>query len=141
MAKQKYLGYPYPITTHARGFFHTQFGSRQIKSDLLALLLTNQGSRVMLPNYGAGLRRFLFEPADTILIEKVKTLIANQIRTWEPRVAIQDIEVSIPNREDLSPEDTLENRESTLLVRIMFSEYDNIQEVDVLELSVPLGGS
>lgn len=37
-------------------------GKRAIKSDLIHLLLTTPGDRLYLPEFGADLRKFLFEP-------------------------------------------------------------------------------
>ena len=68
----KFLGAPYPIIKHPRGFFHTQSGIDQVKADLLILLLTNPGERVMLPDFGAGLNRLMFEPNDSILVLQTK---------------------------------------------------------------------
>jgi len=137
----KFLGMPYPLQDHARGFMHTQFGTQQIKSDMLALLLTNPGERVMLPNYGVGLRKFLFEPNDALVIQEVTQAIDSQIRLWEPRIVIKNIEVGIPSRNDLNPADSLEDIESILLIRIEFLDPDNIQEIHELKLEVPLGGA
>ena len=61
-----FLGSPYPIVKNPLGYFATQSGVNQIKADLLALLMTNQGDRTILPQYGCNLRQFLFEPADSI---------------------------------------------------------------------------
>jgi phage baseplate assembly protein W len=116
-------------------------GIDQIKSDILALLLTNQGERVMLPNFGADLRRFLFEPADAIVAEEIRGLIADQLRLWEPRVVIEDIDIIVdPDKSDLSGQDDLTEKASILLIRINFFDPENIDEVQELKLEVPLPG-
>jgi phage baseplate assembly protein W len=46
-----FLGAPYPIIKSPRGLLRTQSGINQIKSDLLVLLLTEPGERVMLPEF------------------------------------------------------------------------------------------
>lgn len=136
-----FKGAPYPITQHARGLLHVQVGIDQIKSDILALLLTNQGERVMLPNFGADLRRFLFEPADAIVAEEIRGLIADQLRLWEPRVVIEDIDIIVdPDKSDLSGQDDLTEKASILLIRINFFDPENIDEVQELKLEVPLPG-
>ena len=39
-------------------------GKQAIKSDLIHLLLTTPGDRLYLPEFGADLRRYIFEPND-----------------------------------------------------------------------------
>lgn len=139
----KFLGAPYPITRHPRGFLRTQEGINQVKSDLLILLLTNPGERVMLPNFGTPLAELVFEPNDSTLALQAREMISNAIRTWEHRIAIEEIEVTtsadIP-KGSLNPEDTGENLEHVLFIRILFSEFDDIQEIQELHLQVPLAG-
>ena len=139
---EKFLGVPYPITKHARGYFRTQSGVNQIKSDLLVLILTNQGERVMLPEFGANLRRFLFEPNDEILRLEVRNAIIQAIELWEPRVVIEQVEVtSNPDMADLDSDQDPDDREHVLLIKIRFFDPENIQEVDELRLEVPLLGN
>lgn len=138
MAK-KFLGMPYPVCQHARGLLHTQFGAEQIKSDLLSLLLTNPGERVMLPNYGVNLRQFLFEPNDAALQSQVRNLIIAQLNIWEPRVVIEQIDITTqPARSDLHPEDRLEDQGTILLISILFFDPENIDTVEELKLEVPI---
>ena len=136
---EKFLGFPYPIIKHPRGYFHTQFGIEQIKSDMLSLLLTDQGERVMMPNYGCSLNKFLFEPNDSVLINQIYETIAEQLSLFEPRVVIQQIDVNVaPDNEIFSNSTPLEEREQILLIRILFFDPEQIQEVEELKLEVPL---
>lgn len=136
-----FLGIPYPITRGARGFFRTQSGIDQVKSDILFLLLSNFGERVMLPNYGTDLIRFVFEPNDVLLHDQVKNAISLAIRNWEPRVVISDINVtSSINRTELNSADDLSQTDSILLIRVNFFDPENIQSVQELTLEVPITG-
>ena len=108
----------------------TQRGMNQVKSDLLVLLLTEPGERVMLPEFGTPLKKFLFEPNTSSLVDAVKDTIANSIKMWEPRIAVSQIEVT--NSEDsmeqsLNPADKKEDVGHILLIRILFTDFDNIQ--------------
>ena len=121
----------------------TQRGMNQVKSDLLVLLLTEPGERVMLPEFGTPLKKFLFEQNTSSLVDAVKDTIANSIKMWEPRIAVSQIEVT--NSEDsmeqsLNPSDKKEDFGHILLIRILFTDFDNIQQVQELKLEVPLGG-
>ena len=137
-----FLGMPYPIIRHPLGLLRTQKGMNQVKSDLLVLLLTEPGERVMLPTFGTPLKQFFFEPNDSIVAERVKEAVANSIRTWEPRIAVTQIDVtnsesSIVN--SLNPYDAKQDLGNILMIRIMFTDFTNIQEVQELKLEIPLG--
>lgn len=136
-------GAPYPITKHPLGFLRSQKGVNQVKSDLLALLLTEPGERVMLPAFGTPLKQFFFEQNDSVIVDKVREAIANSIRAWEPRIAVTAIEVtnSASRMEDsLSPLDTRESVDHVLMVRIAFTDFEDIRSVQELKLEIPLGG-
>lgn len=137
-----FLGAPYPITKHPRGFLRTQHGVDQVKSDLLCLLLTEVGERVMLPEFGTSLRKFIFEPNDTAVLEQIKEEIARAISQWEPRIAVQDIIVS--NHSDiktsLNEQDPREDIGHIVLIKIRFTNFENIQKVEELKLEIPVGG-
>lgn len=138
---KRFAGLPYPIFKHARGLLHTQEGTDQIKSDLLSLILTNRGERVMLPDFGVDLRRFLFELNDETLINDVRNTIIRQLQLWEPRVVIQQIDISIgPDEDELHMDDDLTERESILLIKILFIDPVQIKEVQELRLETPLPG-
>lgn len=139
---EKFSGLPYPLTKDARGYMRTQGGIQQIKSDLLILLLTNPGERVMLPEFGTGLRKLIFEPHDITLEEQARQMIINAINTWEPRISVDEIEVlANVDENSLNPFDTRDEAGGILMIRILFKDPENMQEVQELRLDVPLGGS
>lgn len=139
----KFLGAPYPIIKHPRGFLRTQDGINQVKSDLLCLLLTEPGERVMLPDFGTPLKQFFFEPNDLELSDRVREAISNSIKTWEPRIAVTNINVTTQYQEDISNKlnenDPREDLGHILLIIIQFTDFDNVQEVQELKLEIPLG--
>ena len=70
-----------------------------IKQAIVNLLLTNKGERVMQPDYGSDIRSFLFEPLDFGTAVKIKNSIKYSLTTFEPRIAVNGIEV-LPSYED-----------------------------------------
>lgn len=138
----KFLGVPYPITKDAKGYFRAQGGLQQIKSGMLSLLLTNPGERVMLPEYGTGLRQLVFEPNDSAVRARARELIIQAIETWEPRIAIDQIEILTQVDEtSLNPADTKDEENGILMIRILFKDPADMQTIEELRLDVPLGGS
>lgn len=134
-----FLGVPYPITKTPLGFLYSQNGINQIKSDLLTLLLTNPGERVMNPNFGTPLRSLLFEPNDVTLQFQAKNMIIQSIKRWEPRIAIQQINVSSNiSSTTLNSNDDQSQKLNILFIQIIFVDPENIKEVQELTLEVPL---
>jgi len=125
-------GAPYPIEKHPLGLLHSQAGIDQVRSDILILLLTNPGERVMLPQYGTALRSLIFDPNDNTLAETARQMIIQSLNTWEPRVAFQSIEVTNEFNESGV------NSEHVLYIRIEFIDPGNIANIQVLVLEVPL---
>lgn len=137
----KFLGLQYPLVKTNRGIMAQTKGVDQIKADLLQLLLTNPGERVMLPEYGTPLRELFFEPNDPTLEVEAKRLIADSITRWEPRIEIQDIQItSAFDSLDLHPDDPGDDIESILGIKIAFVDPEDITEIEELVLEVPLGG-
>ena len=136
----KFLGAPYPIKKTPRGLLATQEGLDQIKSDMLVLLMTNPGERVMLPDYGTPLRELFFEQNDQVVVEKAREMIISSIKKWEPRITVDQIYVTtFADERSLDPNDPKEDIEHILFIRIAFFDPEQIQEVQELRLKVPLG--
>ena len=89
----------------------------------------------MLPDFGTPLRSLIFEPNDEVLAEKAKDVIISSIKIWEPRVVINAIDVSASYEEDQFKENS---REHVLYIKIMFSDPENISEIQELKLELPL---
>lgn len=141
LAIRTFLGIPYPIRSNPKGFLYSQDGVDQIKSDLLVLLLTNPGERVMSPFFGTPLRKLIFEPNDFQLQMEAKNMIIASIKKWEPRIAIQNIEVkSSYDQDSLNKQDNLTESEQILSIKIIFVDPQNIKEIQELILEVPLSG-
>ena len=62
----------------------------QSKTNLINVLLTEQGERIMQPNFGVGLKNFLFEPKEHA-IPKIRQRLEGQISRYMPFVEINKI--------------------------------------------------
>ena len=75
--KKKFTyGLHYPFTRRHRGqegFFTKTTGIASRITEVLQLIKTDPGTRVMLPNYGAGLSQYLFEQIDDDILERGNT--------------------------------------------------------------------
>jgi uncharacterized protein len=62
-----------------------------VRESIRIILLTEPGERLMLPTFGAGLRRFLFEPNTPATRRLIAERIQESLRLWERRIAIEDV--------------------------------------------------
>ena len=59
--------------------------------DLKMIILTNPGEKMMQPEFGVGLKNFLFEQANPIVYENISSAIYSQVNKYLPRVKIKNI--------------------------------------------------
>ena len=138
---KKFLGAQYPFVKTPRGIVAQKNGVDQIKADMLQLLLTNPGERVMMPEFGTPLRKLFFEPNDPTLEQQARQIIATSINKWEPRVVISQIEITSNfNKNSLDTSDTGDEIEGILGIKIKFLDPQNILAVDELVLELPISG-
>ncbi len=58
------------------------------------ILLTEKPERPMLPQFGAGLRRFVFEPNSAATWRAIEQAVQRALIDWEPRINVQGVTVS-----------------------------------------------
>lgn len=96
----------------------------------------------MLPQFGCPLKELVFEPNTTSLKAKARQAIINAINMWEPRISVDQIDVlSSVDESSLNASDDGTQKDAILMIRIRFFDPENINSVQELKLSVPLGGS
>ncbi|HAI37845.1 MAG TPA: hypothetical protein DCM40_06825 [Maribacter sp.] len=64
------------------------------KQNLKMLILTSPGERVMVPNYGVGLKNYLFSNFTPDVIATIQNKIREQVRIYMPAVKINNIIVN-----------------------------------------------
>ena len=91
--KNRAIGVSLPF--NARGVFNQTYSTKdQIKSNLINLLLTYKGERVLNPEFGADLPRLLFEPLTEDLYPRIKNQIISNVKIYVPEVTILDIKIN-----------------------------------------------
>ncbi len=68
-------------------------GELDIKESLAILLSTNPGERVMLPEYGCGIKSLVFSEINLGTITEIKAMIKDAILYFEPRIALEEIAI------------------------------------------------
>jgi phage baseplate assembly protein W len=89
------IGVSLPFNGPSGPFNSTYSTKDQTKSNLINLLLTNKGERIMNPEFGCDLGTVLFEGITEDTSELVKNLINTNVAIFVPEVQITDVIVNI----------------------------------------------
>jgi len=89
-----YYGYNAPFIDAGGRTLVRQEDERLVKNDLLQLLMTVPGERIMSPDFGVNLRNFPFEPADQTSMDDLRNEIWTKITTYDNRVLLKRVQVS-----------------------------------------------
>ena len=121
-------GIAFPPNVAADGRVAFSDGSENIREAIRIILMTELGERINLPSFGAGLGRFLFEPNISTTHGQVKDRITKALTSWEPRIAVQSVDVE-PDPSD--PEAAI----ATITYALIATQVS-----ERVSLSVPLSG-
>lgn len=97
-----------------------------IRESIRIILTTEPGERLMLPAFGAGLGRFLFEPNVVTTHRRIEEAVVQSLERWERRIKVDQVEVQA------DPEDA-----QAALVTLRYTLVAN-QAADQLLLRVQL---
>lgn len=101
-----------------------------ISQNFKMLLLTSPGERIMIPDYGVGLRNYVFQQSDQQTYDEIRTAITGQLRRYMPYIKVSTLEFSDSTT-------TPELQDNYLGIRIEY--YVTALEVlDVIELTVDI---
>jgi phage baseplate assembly protein W len=103
MAKTRYKNIDFPFKDSKKGFYFelNQTDRDAIRADLLHLLLTNKGDRLYLPDFGSDLRKFIFEPNDSITHDDIKQSLNDSISRYIPNLIVNSINFRNDDIEEL----------------------------------------
>lgn len=68
-------------------------GEENIRESIKIILLTELRERLRLPDFGGGLRQFLFEPNTVGTRHTIQERITKSLSRWEPRIQIESVNV------------------------------------------------
>lgn len=70
-----------------------------IEQAIHLILLTARGERLMLPQFGAGIRNYLFEPSSSATYRSIEEAVRAALIDWEPRIDLERVEV-VPDQDE-----------------------------------------
>jgi phage baseplate assembly protein W len=103
-------------------------GETNIREAIRIVLMTAPGERIRRSTFGAGLEQFLFEPNTTTTRRSIEDRITRAITAWEPRVALEAVDVD---------EDPIDPASATATVTFRVVATGAIERVSA---SIALGG-
>ena len=86
-------GLALPLAVDGAGRLPRADGPEKVRQAIAIILDTEPGERVMLPDFGCGLRRFLMQPNSSGTRAQIQREIERAIATWEPRVRLERVAV------------------------------------------------
>src|SRR6476620_9463488 len=87
-------GLPFPLAPDARGGVPFITGEEIIRQSIETILDTDPGERVMRPDFGCGLRRYLMEPNTAMTRAAMQREIDDALSQWEPRINVTGVAVT-----------------------------------------------
>ncbi len=103
MAKTRYINIDFPFKDSSKGFYLdlNQTNKDAIRADLLHLLLTNKGERLYMPDFGSDLKKYIFEPNDSITHEQIRENLNDTIKIYIPNLTVNNISFRNDDIEEL----------------------------------------
>ena len=116
-----FIGLQLPLVLDNGELASTKTTIEAVKQNLLNLCSTEAGERVMQPNLGVRLKRFLFQPFTDSIILEIQNVLTESINYWLPFLTIKNIQVAMSDEQahdyrnslDIKIEFMLEKDEST----------------------------
>jgi phage baseplate assembly protein W len=97
---------PLTVSTSAGAYALITSYQEQVKQNFKNLLLTSPGERMMNPDFGVGMRSFLFEPKIQA-VPAIRQRITRQVRKYMPFIQINKIKFD--SGENLSESDFMDS--------------------------------
>jgi phage baseplate assembly protein W len=85
-------------TSTRKGFFNdirVDFDEEAIRNSVYNCIYTKPGEKVLSPNFGMDLERFLFDPVSKSRGEYIGRYILSTLNSMEPRIVVQEVNVTV----------------------------------------------
>jgi len=88
-------GWPFPVVPAItdRGLPYVD-GAEKVRQSIWMILQTEPGERLMRPDFGCGLRRYLMKPNTSATRALIQRDVARALASWEPRIKVETVTVT-----------------------------------------------
>jgi len=83
----------FPPQVGANGQMLWSVGELNVRESICIILRTKPGERVLMPQFGCGLDRYLFEPNSVSTLRLIQEEVKSALSRWEPRIRLDDVRV------------------------------------------------
>ena len=90
-------GWKFPVRIDSKGAIELSEYEQDIREAIWIILSTAKGERVMRPDFGCGIHDYVFTSVNTANIALIESSVREALTTWEPRIEIQQVNVSTEN--------------------------------------------
>lgn len=84
-----------PLGPDASGRLRLASGPEKVRQSIFTILDTEQGERVMRPDFGCGLSRWLMAPNSVATRAAIEREVRKALERWEPRIRLLDVNVGV----------------------------------------------
>jgi phage baseplate assembly protein W len=113
------------------GFALLQTIKEVAAQNIKMVLYTEPGERVFDPQFGVGIKRYLFQPDVQEVRTQIRSRITDQIKKYLPYINI--IDISLSSRTINGTNATMEQESNRLTIRIKY-QISNFLDVQTLEI-------
>ncbi len=126
-------GIDFPFRDSLEGKFLKMTGTpeREIRADLIHLLLTKKGSRYFLPDFGTRLYQYIFDQNDAVTFGLIESEIRDSVKKYIPNLDLTSI-VVVSAEDDPDQTASLQENEDNRLFRI--SDYSEKPHTAVVKI-------
>src|SRR5215210_7574347 len=86
-------GISFPPRVGSDGRISWSAGEDNIRDAIRVILGTDRNERLRLPDFGAGLGHYLFEPNTVATRHQIQERIVRALAAWEPRISVESVDV------------------------------------------------
>lgn len=95
LAQRLGRGWSFPLLPDpADGRLAWAEGPEKVRQSILLILETEPGERVMRPDFGCGLRRYLAQPNTVAVRAEIERDVELSLSTWEPRIHLTGVDAT-----------------------------------------------
>lgn len=92
----KAIDIKYPIMAGNTGYFEMNYETFDAeKTKLMNLMSTREGERIMHPQFGLGMEKYIFEQMTPQVTKQIESEITNKISFWIPNIQIDKMDVDV----------------------------------------------
>jgi phage baseplate assembly protein W len=88
------INFPFRDSVDGRYLDLSKTPEKELKTDLIHLLLTRKGTRYFLPDFGTRLYEYIFEPLDGPTFSEIESEIRDSVARYMPGILITNVSIT-----------------------------------------------